>query len=236
VADRLAGRAWLLLSFSRMLPGATIHEGSEPAGMDELARVLDDAVRALDEAQIPYVLIGGLAGTLLGRPRCSSDIDLFVQPDTAPDALEALDRRGFRTEVTNPHWLYKAFRDDVLVDLLFKVSGNIYLDAEMLRRSRLRCFRGTQVRVIPPEDFIVVKAIAHDEETPRHWYDALAVIASQDLDWEYLAARASRAPRRVLSLLLYATSNDLWVPAGALRQIGERVLYDREVPWTQPIS
>ena len=223
---------------SCMLPGATTHAGSMPACMDTLASVLADAVKALDAAGIPYVLIGGLAGTLLGRPRCSSDIDLFVQPDTAPDALEALEQAGFRTEITNPHWLYKAFRDDVLVDLLFKVSGNIYLDAEMLRRSPERSFRGTPVRVIPPEDFIVVKAIAHDEETPRHWYDALAVIASQghELDWEYLAARASRAPRRVLSLLLYATSNDLWVPAGALRQIGERVLYDREVPWTPPIS
>jgi predicted nucleotidyltransferase len=217
-----------------MLPGATIHEGSSPAGMDALASVLDDVVHALDAEQIPYLVIGGIAGSLLGRPRCSSDIDLFVQPERAPDALEALAKQGFRTEVSNPHWLYKAFRDDVLIDLLFKVKGNIYLDAEMLRRSQVRCFRGTPVRVIAPEDFVVVKAIASDEETPRHWYDALAVLARQDLDWEYLTARASSAPRRVLSLLLYATSNDLWVPAGALRQIGERVLYDREVPWTPP--
>jgi predicted nucleotidyltransferase len=225
-----------LLSFCGMLPGATVHEGSAPASMDAIARVLDAAARALDDARVPYVLIGGLAGTLLGRPRCSSDIDLLVQPDSAPDALEALAKAGFRTEVTNPHWLYKAFHDGVLVDILFKVTRDIYLDAEMLRRSRQRSFRGTHVSVISPEDFIVMKAIAHDEETPRHWHDALAVIANQELDWDYLATRASRAPRRVLSLLLYATSNDLWVPAGALRQIGERVLYDREVPWTPPIS
>lgn len=204
--------------------------------MDELARVLDAAVRALDAAEVPYLLIGGLAGTLLGRPRCSSDIDLFVQPDLAPDALQALEKAEFRTEITNPHWLYKAFRDDILVDILFKVRGDIYLDAEMLRRGQMHSFRGTQVRVISPEDFIVFKAIAHDEETPRHWHDALAVIARQDLDWDYLAARVRRSPRRVLSLLLYALSNDLWVPASALRQIGEGVLYDREVPWTPPIS
>ncbi len=165
--------------------------------MDALARVLDDAVRALDAAEIPYVLIGGLAGTLLGRPRCSSDIDLFVQPHSAPAALETLAKAGFRTEITNPHWLYKAFRDDVLVDMLFKVTGDIYLDDEMLRRGRLLRFRGTQVRVIAPEDFIVVKAIAHDEETPRHWHDALAVIANQELDWEaYRRSGATGDPLR----------------------------------------
>jgi predicted nucleotidyltransferase len=181
------------------------------------------------------VLLGGLAGTLLGRPRCSSDIDLFVRPEGASPALAALEKIGFRTEITNPHWLAKAFKDDVLVDILFKVSGDIYLDTEMLTRAKQLSFRGTPVRVIPAEDLIVIKAIAHDEETPRHWYDALAVLSSQELDWEYLVARASRAPRRVLSLLLYATSNDLWVPTSALRQLGERVLYDREVTWSPRI-
>jgi predicted nucleotidyltransferase len=214
-----------------MLLGATIHEGSAPADMDVLAVVLGEVVGALDADAIPYVLLGGLAGTLLGRPRCSSDIDLFVTPDRASAALAALEKIGFRTEMTNPHWLCKAFKDDVLVDILFKVSGNIYLDDEMLRRAKQLSFRGTPVRVIPPEDLIVVKAIAHDEETPRHWYDALAVLSNQELDWDYLVMRASRAPRRVLSLLLYATSNDLWVPSSALRQLGERVLYDREAAW-----
>ena len=202
-----------------MLPGATIHEGSSPAGMDALASVLDDAVHALDAAQIPYVAIGGIAGATLGRPRCSSDIDLFVQPDRAPDALEAFAKRGFRTEVTNPHWLYKAFRDDVLIDLLFKVRGNIYLDAEMLRRSRVRSFRGTPVRVIAPEDFVVVKAIANDEETPRHWYDALGLIAQGPLDWEYLLRQSRKGPQRVLSLLVYASSIGLSIPREAIRRL-----------------
>ena len=204
-------------------PGAAVHEGSS-AGVESLTSVLGEAVRALDKGAIDYLLIGGQASSLLGRPRCSSDIDLLVTPEDAPLALDALARAGFSTERVNPHWLFKAFRHDVLVDLLFKVRGEIYLDGEMLRRSAMRRFRGTSVRVVPPEDLIVMKAIVHDEETPRHWADALAILGSADLDWEYLLARSRRAPRRMLSLLCYATSVDLPVPAGALRELARVVI------------
>jgi predicted nucleotidyltransferase len=204
-------------------PGAAVHEGST-AGVESLTSVLGEAVRALEKEAIDYVLIGGQASSLLGRPRCSSDIDLLVTPEDAPAALAALASAGFETERVNPHWLFKAFKRDVLVDLLFKVRGDIYLDAEMLRRSAMRRFRGTPVRVIAPEDLIVMKAIVHDEETPRHWADALAIVAAVDLDWEYLLARSRRAPRRMLSLLCYAASIDLPVPTLALRELGRLVV------------
>ena len=208
-----------------MQPGACAHEGST-GDREALCAVLGRAVQAFELAGIPYVLIGGLASAALGRPRCSSDIDLFVMPESAPCALEVLEKAGFATEVTNPAWLYKAFQSDILVDLLFKTVGDIYLDREMLRRARTQTVLGSEVRVMPPEDLIVVKAIAHDEETPRHWHDALALLTRRDLDWDYLLARASHAPRRVLALLVYATSCDLWVPSLALRKLANRVLFE----------
>jgi predicted nucleotidyltransferase len=188
--------------------------------------VLGEAVRALEDAKIDYVLISGIASALHGRPRCSSDVDLLVTPACAPSALAALAQAGFETERTNEHWLYKAFKDDVLVDLLFKASGDIHLDDEMLRRAVMGSWRDVRVRVIPPEDLVVMKAIAHDEETPRHWGDALGVIAAASLDWDYLLERARWSPRRVLSLLLYATSIDLHVPGRVLRRLGHQVLHD----------
>lgn len=206
-------------------PGAATHEGST-AGIDTLTQVLGTAVGVLDERAIDYLLIGGQASALLGRPRCSSDIDLLVTPEAANPALDALARAGFRVERVNPHWLFKAFARDVLIDLLFKVRGDIYLDEEMLRRSTLRRFRGLPVRVVPVEDLIVMKAIVHDEETPRHWADALALLPDNDIDWEYLLVRSRRAPRRLLSFLCYATSIDLPVPTYALRRLARSVLYD----------
>jgi predicted nucleotidyltransferase len=202
-----------------MLPGAAIHEGST-APPDVVAEVLAEAVAALDQDGIGYALMGGLASSLLGRPRCTSDIDLFVRPEAAPRALAALGKAEFETERTNPHWLYKAYRRDVLVDLIFKSCGDIYLDDEMLARTRVIRHRDVAVRVLPPEDLVVIKAIAHDEETPRHWHDALSLISSNRLDWPYLLERARKAPARVMSLLLYARSLGLCVPAEPLRALG----------------
>lgn len=67
---------------------------------------------------------------------------------------------------------------------------------------------------------LVIKAVATSEDACRHWYDALAVIARGDLDWDYVLARARRAgPRRVLSLILYAESNDVAIPVEPVREL-----------------
>jgi predicted nucleotidyltransferase len=189
-----------------------------------LAATLADAIVAFERAGIDYLLVGGLAVHALGRLRHSRDIDLLVRPDDARSALEALGRAGFETKDINPHWIFKAFRHDLQVDIIFKLRGDIYLDEEMLRRSRVENYRGNEVRVAPAEDLIVIKALTHDEETPRHWHDALALIARGGLDWEYLLRRATKGPRRVLSLLHYATSLDLLVPLGPLRMLSDLVL------------
>ena len=219
-----------------MLPGAEPHEGAAASDLDAVAVVLDETVQALDQADVPYLLIGGLASSVLGRPRCSTDVDLLVRPADAPRALDALAKKGFRTERINPLWLYKAFRRDVLVDILFQAKGGIYLDDEMLRRSTLRSFRGVSARVVSAEDLIVMKAIVHDEETPRHWGDALAMLvpAAGTLDWDYLLWRARLGPQRVLSLLSYASSVDLHVPRDALRRLAGVVIFDEETPWSRP--
>jgi predicted nucleotidyltransferase len=201
---------------------------SEPTTQaeDAVTRVLADAVAALDGAELPYLLIGGLASAVHGRPRTSSDIDVLVRQSDAKAALDALAAAGFTTEETNPQWIYKASKEDVQVDLIFWLKGDIYLDDEMLERSTEREVDGVRVRVIPPEDLIVVKAVIHDEQTPRHWGDALGVIADADLDWDYLARRARKGARRVLALLVYAQSNDLMVTDETVRALFDELYGD----------
>jgi predicted nucleotidyltransferase len=187
-------------------------------------RAFGDAIDAIEDAEIPYVVIGGLASSLLGRPRMTDDIDVLLRgEEDARRALEVLAKAGFETEETNPSWIFKACRDDVTIDVMFWLKGDIYLDEQMLERAPLEEFAGRRVPVMPPEDLIVVKAVIHDEQTPRHWHDALGVIADQELDWEYLYARARHGARRVLALLVYAQSNDLIVPDDAIRGLYETI-------------
>jgi predicted nucleotidyltransferase len=184
----------------------------DPEQADRFDATLSDVVEALSQTQLRYAFIGGIASSGLGRPRSTHDIDLFVPPEEAELTLRALAKAGFRTERTDPSWLYKAFKNDILVDVIFKSKGEIYLDQEMYTRTITASFHGQQLRLVAPEDLLIIKAAAHSELCPNHWHDATALLSHASLDWPYLLKRARRAPRRILSLLLYAQSNDIWVP------------------------
>jgi predicted nucleotidyltransferase len=202
----------------------TIPEANEPRDWDVLLGVLDETMQTLRDAGIPFLLIGGIGSAVFGRDRGTRDIDLFVRPENAKRVLELLGERGYATKVEFEHWLYKALKHDVLVDVIFRSSRDILLDEEMLRRARTMRFRGREVPVAPPEDLMVMKAIAASEDTPRYWYDAIAIIAAAELDWDYVLARARQhGARRILSLLLFADSVDLVVPRGPIETLYDAV-------------
>ena len=187
---------------------------------EAVAAALADVAEAMERAEIPYVVIGGIASALYGRPRASDDLDILVAKTDAERTLDSLGAAGFDTERTNDQWIYKAFRDGVQVDVIFWLKGDLYLDEEMLSRARRVDVGGQAVPVMPPEDLIVVKAIIHDEQTPRHWGDALGLVANcGDLDWDYLIRRGRHGARRLLSLLVYAQSNDLLVSDDVVRKV-----------------
>jgi hypothetical protein len=170
--------------------------------------VLRQAVETVESAGFPFLVLGGLAASLVGRPRWTHDIDLLVRPDDARQVLEALRAAGFTTEETDPVWIFKAFKDDVMVDIIFMVMGGIYLDDEMRTRSIER---------------VVIKGIVHREETSRHWFDALAILGRAELDWEYLLHRGRVGARRLLALLIYAQSSDILVPSWVIRRLYQEV-------------
>lgn len=199
------------------------HESLRGTEHVAFASVLKETIAALEDGCIPYALIGGIASTTLGRPRWTHDIDVLVKPQDADRTLDALAARSFRTEKTDLSWLYKGFKQNVMVDVIFRSMGDIYLDEEMIERSVRGAFDGHTVRCISPEDLLIMKAVVHDEAGPRHWHDALAIIASGQIDWAYLQRRARRAPRRVLSLLIYAHSKDLSVPNDMIRELFREV-------------
>lgn len=210
----------------------------DAGGVDEptFLSILRESLDALEEAGVPHLLMGGLAVAALGRPRWTHDIDLFVRPDDAQRALAVLRERGFRTEETDPLWLFKAIRDDVVVDIIFRSEGQIYLDDEMLERAVETTFRGERVRTIPPEDLILIKASAHKEEGGYHWFDALALLSRPGIDWDYLVRRARRGVRRILSLLIYAQSSDIAIPRAVVHQLIERADLVSDDEGTGPAS
>ena len=205
------------------LPETAI-EVTEADDGDLFLRVLDEALDALHTADIPFLLIGGIGSAVYGRDQGTRDIDVFVRPETSRRVLEELGARGFETKEGAERWLSKAMKDGVLVDVIFRSTRDILLGDEMLRRSRVMPFRGREVPLAPPEDLVVMKACAMSEDTSRYWYDAVSIIAHSELDWDYLVARArEHGARRLLSLLLFATSLDIVVPSEPIETLYDAI-------------
>jgi predicted nucleotidyltransferase len=191
--------------------------------LDSLEKILFEAIDIVERSGIPYALIGGVAVKSMGRPRVTHDIDIFVRPDDADKTLKVLEAQGFTSQKRDPFWLFKAWKGNILVDVIFKSSGDIYFDEEVRSHVRRMPYLGRYVNAISPEDFLVIKAAAHQEHNPHHWHDALAVLKQGNLDWDYLLKRAKHAPRRVLALLIYGQSNDIAIPNECIQKLYKTV-------------
>jgi predicted nucleotidyltransferase len=211
----------------RVTDGADELNGSNH---EAFARVLRRTIDVLATAGVSFAILGGVASAGYGRSRWTKDIDVFCRPEDADRVLDVLAAAGFDVERTNPAWIYKAFHDGVQVDVIFKVKGGLYFDDRMAGRVRTVTLVGVDVPAIAPEDLVVMKALSHDEESPRHWHDALAVLATADLEWDYLLERARLGPNRVLALLHYALSVDVPVPVAAVNHLHELV----SATWAEP--
>ena len=188
------------------------HPQEQPES-ERLLAVLDDAVAALRGAEIPFLLIGGLATSVLGRGRGVTDIDVFVRDRDVGSVLSAFRASGFETMVVSPNWLAKSFKDGVLVDVISRSTHDITLTDEILEHAIDADVHGRRLPCVAPEDLIVMKAVAMTEDTGRYWYDALSLLGRPDFDWAYLARRAKQhGAKRLLALLFFAQSMDLLVP------------------------
>ena len=181
--------------------------------------VLDATRSALDSADVNYLFIGGLPLSIYGRPKPIQDLDLMVKHEDVGAAMEALKESGFDTKDPSEEWLVKASKDGVLVDVITRSEGDLFVDEELLERSVHKEFKGVPVRLVSAEDLLVMKAVAHEEDTAHYWHDAMTLIVGVDLDWRYVGKRARHGAKRVLSLLIYAQSSDLYVPDEAIKEL-----------------
>lgn len=189
-----------------------------------LLAVLDDAVVAFRRSGIPFLLMGSIATSAMGRRRAVTDIDVFVRDHDVGSALASLEADGFDTMVVSKNWLAKAFKDEVLVDVISRSTHDITLTDEILAHTVEIDVAGRRLPAVSAEDLIVMKAVATSEDTSRYWFDALGLLGRPDLDWSYLARRAKQhGARRLLSLLFFARSIDLIVPDEILDELQDAV-------------
>ena len=164
------------------------------AEFDDLLETLKKAAAALRDAEVPFLLGGGLAAWARGGPETEHDLDLMVRPGDAQSAVEALAEAGFRIGNPPEEWLYKAWNGDVLVDVIFEPSGGPVDDAMFARAEELDVTAVT-MRVMSLEDVMVTKLLSLREHEVD--YESVLEIARalrEQIDWDQVRRRASDSP------------------------------------------
>jgi predicted nucleotidyltransferase len=164
------------------------------APFDDLLETLKHAAATLREADVRFVLGGGLAVWARGGPETEHDVDFFIKPEDAERALQALDAAGFRTEEPPEGWLYKGWRGDVLVDLIYAPTG-MTIDDDFLDQAELLDVHAVRMPVMRVEDVLVAKLLTLREHQVD--YDQVLEIARtvrEQIDWDEARERTGESP------------------------------------------
>lgn len=149
---------------------------------------------ALNAADVPFVLGGGLACWARGAPRTEHDVDFLVRPADAERAQQALAAAGMRTETPPEGWLLKAYDGEVLVDLIFEPQGGPIDDGTFERADELEV-HAMRMQVAALEDVLVQKLLALKEQEPD--FSSVLELARalrEQVDWEEVRRRTEGSP------------------------------------------
>ena len=142
-----------------------------PESQDALREALKRVAVVLKEGGVPFALTGGYAVWARGGPESVHDVDFLVAAEDAERAAEVLEAGG--VEVVHPpeDWLFKAYSDGAMVDIIHRHSGGpasraIVEDADVLE------VLSVQMPVLSATEVLVQKMLALDE----HYCDFGAMI------------------------------------------------------------
>jgi hypothetical protein len=162
-------------------------------------------IHALLDAGVPFLVGGAYAmGRCTGIERHTKDFDIFVLPSDSRRALRTLARAGYRTELTFPHWLGKAYHSDDFIDVIFSSGNGIaVVDSEWFENAVPAEVLGIPLLLCPTEEIIWSKSFIAERER----YDGadvahLLLHCAGVLDWDRLLRRFGDRWRVLLSHLV----------------------------------
>lgn len=146
----------------------------------------------LHQEALPF-LVGGTHAyhRYTGVARRTKDFDIFMKRSDYPRFEEVLQREGFETRLTFPHWLGKIHKGAMFIDLIFSGgNGEAAVDDEWFANSVEGRVFGVPVRLAAPEEMIWSKSYVMERER----YDGgdvmhLILRTGTRLDWPRLVHR-----------------------------------------------
>jgi len=130
-------------------------------------KTLKAIAECLDNAGIPYMVMGGQAVLQYGEARMTQDIDLTIAltPDDVDRVLPSLKACGFSPVTNNASqfaketWVLPVSHDEtgVRVDVVFSITP---FERQAIEGARVIGVEGAPVRFIAPEELVVQKVMS----------------------------------------------------------------------------
>jgi hypothetical protein len=159
-----------------------------------LVDTMKRAAAALRNADVEFMLGGGLAAWARGGPPTDHDVDFYLRPEDAARGLEALVASGMRVEQPPEEWLYKAYDDSTLVDLIFRPAGGPIADEHFARATHMEVGAQT-VLVASIDDVLTTKLLAITEQEPDFGQVLqMARALREQVDWDFVREHSSASP------------------------------------------
>lgn len=175
----------------------------------ELENTLKKIARILEELKIPYLITGGVAIVVWGRPRYTADIDIIIElkKEKIKKLVSTLIKEGYVDEdVVREALKYKGefnfIDNETGLKVDFWILSSSAFDKSRLKRAVVRKIFGQEVFFSSPEDLILKKLLWFNESRSSRQlediHSVLAIIKDQ-LDYKYLRRWAKK--QKTLALL-----------------------------------
>jgi hypothetical protein len=154
--------------------------------------------RALEDAGLPYMIVGSYSSNFYGIPRSTKDAVLVVNLDQAdwkkltsvlPAGLELEQQSGFEMVTSTRKELIRV-KDSVFEIELFHLSKDAHDSVRFARRHKVPIIPGVDAWLPTAEDVIIQKLRwSRGAKRPKDFADVVAVMQVQGparLDWSYI--------------------------------------------------
>lgn len=152
-------------------------------------KTLAALTRWLEDVRAPAMIVGGVAASVLGRPRATRDIDALaaVPEDRWVALLESAAKHGLAPRVADPLAFMRRTRVLLLrfeesgidVDVIL---GRLQFEEEAISRAEWHDLAGVRVRLPQVEDLLIMKAIAQRPQDLRDIEGLLDAHPGADVD------------------------------------------------------
>lgn len=162
-----------------------------------IMNVFQEVLSRLEDARIPYMVVGSLSSIVYGEPRMTKDMDLVIDiPAQDADKFEFyFPQEGFYcppSEILKDEIVHRGqfnlihHQSGLKIDVIIRKQSPHSIE-EFKRRNKISFWKGFEAYIASPEDVIIKKLDFYREGgSEKHLTDIRGILANSNIDDIYL--------------------------------------------------